>query len=827
MSQGTTQGGTKDRNVGVWLFLVGISVLLGLSRTIHYLLFHTLAELFAVTVSFSIFALTWTSQKYLKNSYLTILGAAYGTIGVIDVFHTLTFKGMNLIPAVTTNYPTQFWLAARALEAIALVVAALFIRRAARFSVASWVFAALGMASCLAVWSGVLPDTFLDGIGLTPFKIGSEYSIVGILLIALVLLWRARKEFAHDVYWLVSGSLLLAIATEICFIHYVSFYDYINELGHYFRLYSVVLAFLAIVVTGIRRPSEILYRQVVEKEQQLKVINERLEKSEDSLNQAQAVAGVGSWQIDMASKTLSWSDETFRIFGLAAGTRPTVDTLATFIHPDDRERVSTAWKAALGGATFDLEHRIVVAKQTKWIRERAEFQFAPDGRALAAVGSVQDITDRKQAEDAIRISEARLRRAELASRSGNWEIHLDSQSIVCSDGAAKLYGIEKHEVHLATVQNMPLPEYRSALDTALSNLVENNEPYDLEFKITTADSGEIRDIHSIAEFDTERRVLFGVIQDITERKAALQALHNSEMFAKSTLDAVPESICVLDRTGTIVAVNKAWRDFCMQNHPAPEQVGGFIGFNYLAICNSAIMPGADEAKSIADGILKVINNELDAFAVEYSCAGPAERRWFIARATHFHGDSGNVLVAHEDITERKKAEQRLETLAQIDVLTGLANRRHFMTLAEQELSRAQRYGGALSLLMVDIDHFKSINDTYGHHTGDLVLQKLGALFQEALRDIDIFGRVGGEEFAGVLPQTSAEQALDVAERLRQIVERAEFTRAHGLPLHITLSIGVTTLTDRSSNIDTLLGQADSALYRAKSGGRNQVRVFSH
>jgi diguanylate cyclase (GGDEF)-like protein len=79
----------------------------------------------------------------------------------------------------------------------------------------------------------------------------------------------------------------------------------------------------------------------------------------------------------------------------------------------------------------------------------------------------------------------------------------------------------------------------------------------------------------------------------------------------------------------------------------------------------------------------------------------------------------------------------------------------------------------------------------------------------------------------VLPQTSAEQALDVAERLRQIVERAEFTLAHGLPLHITLSIGVTTLIDRSSNIDTLLGQADSALYRAKSGGRNQVRVFSH
>src|SRR5664279_1707628 len=115
---------TKDSNLGVWLFLIGIGLLLGAARTVHYLLFHTLAELVAITVSFSIFALTWTSQKYLKNSYLTILGAAYGTIGVIDVFHTLTFQGMNLFPTVTTNHPTQFWLTARALEAIALVVAA-------------------------------------------------------------------------------------------------------------------------------------------------------------------------------------------------------------------------------------------------------------------------------------------------------------------------------------------------------------------------------------------------------------------------------------------------------------------------------------------------------------------------------------------------------------------------------------------------------------------------------------------------------------------------------------------------------------------------------
>lgn len=391
----------QESPLGVCLFLIGSCALLAASRTVHYLLFHTLAEIFAITVSFSIFALTWTSRTYLKNSYLTILGAAYGTIGVIDVFHTLTFKGMNLFPAVTTNHPTQFWLTARTIEAIALVSAALFIGRPIRFSAASWAFAVLGTTGCLAVWYDILPATFVDGVGLTPFKVGSEYAIVGILTIGLALLWRARQDFSLDVFRLVSGSLLLAIATEICFIHYISFYDYINELGHYFRLFSVVLAFLAIVVTGVRRPAELLFRQVIEKDRELTAINDRLAKSEDRLKHAQAVAGVGSWHFDITSDNVSCSDEAHRIFGFPFGTPLTFESFVNCVHPEDRENVLAAWNAALHGAAYDIEHRVVIAEQIKWVRERAEIQFAPDGQALVGVGSVQDVTERKRAELAV------------------------------------------------------------------------------------------------------------------------------------------------------------------------------------------------------------------------------------------------------------------------------------------------------------------------------------------------------------------------------------------------------------------------------------------
>lgn len=176
-----------------------------------------------------------------------------------------------------------------------------------------------------------------------------------------------------------------------------------------------------------------------------------------------------------------------------------------------------------------------------------------------------------------------------------------------------------------------------------------------------------------------------------------------------------------------------------------------------------------------------------------------------------------------DITEKKRAERELERLAQTDMLTGLANRRHFMTLAEQELARAVRYGGKLSVLMMDIDHFKNVNDTYGHNVGDLVIQKLGQLCQETLRqNIDLAGRIGGEEFAIILPETDSQQAIDAAERLRQVIAQAEVPVEQGEPCHFTVSVGVASLAVQKTNLDTLLACADQSLYEAKSQGRNRV-----
>jgi diguanylate cyclase (GGDEF)-like protein len=203
-------------------------------------------------------------------------------------------------------------------------------------------------------------------------------------------------------------------------------------------------------------------------------------------------------------------------------------------------------------------------------------------------------------------------------------------------------------------------------------------------------------------------------------------------------------------------------------------------------------------------------------------------RVFEARASRLVDVSekmiGTVVVLN-DVTEHKALAERLDCLARTDSLTGVNNRRHFLELAEREYARALRYARALSVLVIDIDHFKLVNDTYGHAAGDELLTALAHAMSETLRSVDTLGRIGGEEFAIVLPETVGDQAVLAAERIRVSVARSVVSTGVG-PVCATVSIGVAALEDSDRSLDDLLGRADGALYRAKALGRNRVVTAS-
>ncbi|ABD07226.1 diguanylate cyclase [Rhodopseudomonas palustris HaA2] len=183
-------------------------------------------------------------------------------------------------------------------------------------------------------------------------------------------------------------------------------------------------------------------------------------------------------------------------------------------------------------------------------------------------------------------------------------------------------------------------------------------------------------------------------------------------------------------------------------------------------------------------------------------------------------DGGRMLI-YSDVTDIVRNAEELERLATTDGMTGIFNRRHFLTLADREWARARRYGRPLSCLMIDIDHFKSINDDFGHQVGDDMIVHLAKLARDCKRDCDVLARIGGEEFALLLPETDLPQALAVAERLRGEVAASSLLMASG-SVRATVSIGAATSAATIDGISDLMRAADRALYEAKHGGRNRV-----
>ena len=196
------------------------------------------------------------------------------------------------------------------------------------------------------------------------------------------------------------------------------------------------------------------------------------------------------------------------------------------------------------------------------------------------------------------------------------------------------------------------------------------------------------------------------------------------------------------------------------------------------------------------------------------------------------GDSHNgitrMLKSIRDVTEERKIQQKLKYLATIDSLSGLYNRAEFMNLAKRELALAKRNNEDLSLLIMDLDNFKTINDTFGHAAGDEMIRELGRIIKTGFRKTDIAGRIGGEEFAVVLKNASLEEAKKAAEKFRETVANRKVIYG-GQEISFTVSIGVTAIhgnTDNVSDIEDILKIADDALYRAKAMGRNCVATLN-
>lgn len=258
--------------------------------------------------------------------------------------------------------------------------------------------------------------------------------------------------------------------------------------------------------------------------------------------------------------------------------------------------------------------------------------------------------------------------------------------------------------------------------------------------------------------------------------------------------------------------------------PAYERIFGRPASLLLADYNQwrdSIYPDDLEyaERSLADVLVKGAVEDREYRIID----GDGQVRWLSDKCFINQSDDQRLIVVGmaEDITEKKQLEGELQRLATTDVLTQSSNRRHFFECAEEAFINARRDGMPLSFLLLDIDDFKQVNDTYGHPEGDQVLQRIADSGKAALRRGDLFGRIGGEEFAAVFPGCSPEMAMQVAQRLQREIQRLSFSH-EGESYGVTVSQGLTGMRGEDNLLDDLFARADGAMYQAKRQGKNQI-----
>lgn len=436
---------------------------------------------------------------------------------------------------------------------------------------------------------------------------------------------------------------------------------------------------------------------------------------------------------------------------------------------------------------------------------------------LTVVGMMLSLTlqSRTDAEMSIRQSEERLKRAELASKSGNWELHLDTQTIIGSVGAIKLYGLAQNSLNFSYIKSIALPEYRVMLDAALNDLIEHGKPYDVEFKIKKADTGEIIDIHSVADFDRERRILFGVIQDITARKRTEEEL----LIAAATFDS-HEAILITDALSNIIRVNHAF-----------TEITGYSADEVLGQNPRMMSSGRHDREFYIDMWQRLLHEGVWAGEIwDRRKNGHIYPKWMtITAIKNERQETTRYVAIFSDITARKQAEEEIRNLAFYDALTKLPNRRLFLDRLNAALPASARHNNYGAVLFIDLDRFKTINDTLGHECGDILLKEVGIRIKSCVREMDTVARFGGDEFV-VLLEALSDELVDashnvalVAEKIREALAQPYLLKEH--ELYSSPSIGICLFHDTKESVEKLLEQADMAMYQAKQAGRNTVRFF--
>jgi diguanylate cyclase (GGDEF)-like protein/PAS domain S-box-containing protein len=615
--------------------------------------------------------------------------------------------------------------------------------------------------------------------------------------------------------------------------------------------------------------------ETAEAERELAANAEQLRVSHALVAEAQSLAGLGAFNLDTATGTLTWSDELYRMNGLEPGSvTPTLDAFLSRVHPDSLPLIRARIQEVLNhGGSFEIELRTYPASaaepgggqagESGWRLVKAQAELGEDGSPLRLHGVVQDVTERHRSREAER------ELAALVASSSAAILGLTPTGTITSwnRGAERLYGHPAGAV-IGRSLTMLLPDSVSLASTMFPVVASGRPVMDLEGAGKRSD-GSVFPVSVSASplLDPEGRVegVAVVIQDISERKRAeeqLQAAYREATSASATLSRQAEELAEVNELAELL-------QGCVNLEEAHE---------LIVLAGRRLFPGFSGALFVLPPSRDELVAEAGWGAAAHDVPFAPQDCWALRRGQAYRGAPGReqLTCRHVPAAARHgylclpllgqgealgvlhlragrgaagRAEPDLDHVARLaatvaehlslalanfalrdtlrsqsirDPLTGLYNRRYMEESMERELHRAARAGTPVGVIQVDLDNFKTFNDSFGHAAGDAVLRAFGGCARSLVRAEDIACRYGGEEFTFIIPGADRASAAQRAEALRAAVEGLS-TEARGQTLGgITLSAGVAAFPGDAGTIDHLLHAADAALYQAKRAGRNRV-----
>jgi len=426
---------------------------------------------------------------------------------------------------------------------------------------------------------------------------------------------------------------------------------------------STAIVMLWVIPRALSLPSVVQLQSEIQKREQTE---QALRESEYRWKFAVHGSGDGVWdwnlQTDEAMYTTRWKE----MLGYAENDiLPNLQEWLNRIHPDDRPRVTEAVQAYLNGKTplYLVEYRLRCKDGSyKWILARGiVVSHNEDGKPLRMIGTQKDISARKQAEEALRRNQEKLKEAQRIAHVGSWQLDLMTNHVVWSEELYRILGLNPELPPPDYPEHFRFftPESWKRLSTALLRTKKAGTPYELELETVKADGthGWMLARGEAIRNDSGAMIeLQGVALDITERKQMEEKLRDSDAFNVSILNSLTSHIAVLNEQGVIVSVNNAWRRFAEENGLFASGCN-MLGGNYLDVCKKSC--GKGESISQA-GITAVLAGKQDKFNLEYNCNSPDQQRWFHMTVLPFQGSRRGVVVSHENITERKLMEIQLK-----------------------------------------------------------------------------------------------------------------------------------------------------------------------